>query len=79
MYYLFLFDAEVPHVGNDLLSHETLLVEQVLFLNHAGHIYIAPFLVSAEEVCVGIEERNINKIHVLKGFPVPQQEREQIW
>lgn len=41
MYYLLLFDAEVHHVGNDLLSHETLLMEQVLFLNHVGQVYSA--------------------------------------
>lgn len=42
-------------------------------------MFIEPFLGSAEEVCVRIGERNINKIHVLKGFPIPQQEREQSW
>lgn len=74
MYYWLLFDAEVL-VGNALLSHETLPVEQVLSLNHVGQGFFA--FVSAEEVCVRIGERNINKIHVLKGFPIPQQEREQ--
>lgn len=38
VYYLLLFDAEVHHVDNDLLSHETLLVEQVLFLNQLGDV-----------------------------------------
>lgn len=34
-----------------------------------------PLLVSAKEVCARIGERNINKIHVLKGFLIPQQEK----